>query len=104
MKRVVLALLLYPSSALAQDGQAIWQGTCAVCHTEPLSGAPLVTDKAAWAPRLKKGRQALYQSALKGFTGPKGTEMPAKGGNPSLTDAQVKAAVDYMVSRQGDAR
>lgn len=98
MRRLAFSLLFVSLPCLSQDGESIWKGTCAVCHTEPLSGAPLVTDKAAWAPRLKKGRDALYQSALKGFTGPKGTEMPAKGGNPSLTDAQVKAAVDYMTT------
>jgi cytochrome c5 len=99
-----LVLMLFSGAAAAQSGEEIWQGTCAVCHTEPLSGAPLITDKAAWAPRLKKGKPALYQSALKGFSGPKGGEMPAKGGNASLTDAQVKAAVDYMISRQGEAK
>jgi cytochrome c5 len=100
----LLVLLCFSTAAAAQSGEEIWKGSCQVCHTEPLSGAPLVTDKAAWAPRLKKGREALYQSALRGFTGPKGTEMPARGGNPSLTDAQVKAAVDHMVSRQGEAK
>lgn len=99
MKLLGVLLFAFSMNCFSQDGEAIWKGTCAVCHTEPLSGAPLVTDKAAWAPRLKKGREALYQSALRGFTGPKGTEMPAKGGNASLTDREVRAAVDYMTSR-----
>jgi len=101
MTRFCLVLFL---SALAlkgnaETGEEIWKGTCAACHTEPLSGAPLVTDKAAWAARLSKGKAALYRSALAGFSGPKGTGMPARGGNPSLTDEEVRAAVDYMVSR-----
>lgn len=100
MSRVALAALLaVPVSCFSQSGEAIWKGTCEVCHAEPASGAPLVTDRAAWAARLAKGRAALYRSALGGFTGPKGTEMPARGGNPSLGDEEVKAAVDYMANR-----
>jgi cytochrome c5 len=79
-------------------GREIWLGTCQVCHTADFSGAPMVTDKGAWAPRIGKGKDALYASALKGLVGPKGTEMPARGGNSALTDDQVKAAVDYMVA------
>jgi cytochrome c5 len=58
-----------------------------------VAGAPKAGDKAAWAPRLKTGADALYASALKG----KGA-MPAKGGNNALADADVKAAVDYLTS------
>jgi cytochrome c5 len=90
----------YPEFADAQlaKGREVWLGTCQVCHTADFSGAPMVTDKAAWAPRIEKGREALYKSALGGFAGPKGTQMPPRGGNPSLTDDEVKAAVDYMVA------
>lgn len=98
MTRLLIALAAAAPPALAQVGEEVWKGTCQACHAEPLSGAPLIGSKAAWAPRLAKGRPALYRSALEGHTGPKGTEMPARGGNPSLTDAQVKAAVDYMVN------
>ena len=75
-------------------GEAIYRQSCAVCHTAGVAGAPKLTDKAAWAPRIAQGKNALYNSSLKG----KGA-MPAKGGNPSLSDADVKAAVDYMVSQ-----
>ena len=98
MKRALSAWLLVAAPAWAQDGGAVWKGTCEACHAEPLSGAPLITDKTAWAPRIAKGREALYRSALQGLVGPKGTEMPARGGNASLSDAQVKSAVDYMVT------
>lgn len=97
-------LMLVSSATLAQSGEEIWKGTCLVCHTEPTTGAPQVGDKAAWAPRIAKGKEVLYRSALGGFVGPKGTEMPARGGNPSLGDAQVRAAVDYMISRQGEGK
>jgi len=97
-------LMLLSTSAVAESGEQIWKGSCQVCHTEPSTGAPQFGDWAAWAPRVAKGAQALYRSALGGLVGPKGTEMPARGGDPSLTDAQVKAAVDFMISRQGEAK
>lgn len=74
------------------DGKKIYDATCTACHASGAAGAPKAGDKAAWAPRLKGGANALYASALKG----KGA-MPAKGGNASLADADVKAAVDYLM-------
>ena len=81
-----------------QQGRGIWLGTCEACHANDVAGAPLVTDKAAWKPRLAKGKEALYKSALGGLTGPKGTQMPPRGGNDKLTDDQVKLAVEYMMT------
>ena len=75
------------------DGRKVFEGGCIACHGAGVAGAPKFGDKAAWAPRIKTGMDALYTSALKG----KGI-MPPKGGNPSLSDADVKAAVDYMVA------
>ena len=83
-----------PSAAASGKGEATYRQSCAVCHAAGVAGAPKITDKAAWAPRIAQGKDALYNSSLKG----KGA-MPAKGGNPSLSDADVKAAVDYMVSQ-----
>ena len=80
--------------AAAPDGKSTYNGICQACHAAGLAGAPKFGDKAAWTPRLTKGQQTLYDHALKGFN-----MMPAKGGNPSLSDEQVKAAVDYMVSQ-----
>jgi cytochrome c5 len=73
------------------DGKKIFETTCIVCHGTGVAGAPKAGDKAAWAPRLKTGMDALYTSALKGKNA-----MPARGGNGALTDAEVKAAVDYL--------
>ena len=56
-------------------------------------GAPKAGEKTAWAPRIAKGKPTLYEHAIKGFNA-----MPAKGGNAALADADVKAAVDYMVA------
>ena len=73
-------------------GKSVYDSSCAACHSAGVAGAPKTGDKAAWAPRLKTGKDALYASVLKG----KGA-MPAKGGNASLTEADVKASVDYML-------
>ena len=83
-----------PASAAAAgkaDGKKIFETTCIVCHGTGVAGAPKAGDKAAWAPRLKTGMDALYTSALNGKNA-----MPARGGNGALTDAEVKAAVDYL--------
>jgi cytochrome c5 len=80
-------------AAAAGDGKAVFDKTCMACHATGLAGAPKAGDKAAWEPRLKQGMEALYATSLKG----KGA-MPPKGGATQLSDAEVKAAVDYMVS------
>ena len=72
-------------------GKSVYESSCAACHTAGVAGAPKTGDKAAWAPRLKTGKDALYASVIKG----KGA-MPPKGGNASLADADIKAAVDYL--------
>ena len=85
-----------PKTAQAQAdgaGKATFDSVCSACHGTGVAGAPKFGDKAAWAPRIKTGKNSLYNSALHG----KGA-MPPKGGNPGLSDADVKAAVDYMVS------
>lgn len=86
-------LFALAGQSLAADGKGTFEATCAACHATGAAGAPKIGDKAAWAPRIKD-MNALYASALKG----KGV-MPAKGGNSSLSDADVKAASDYMVSQ-----
>jgi cytochrome c5 len=80
------------ADAAAGGGKSTYDSVCAVCHGAGVAGAPKFGDKAAWAPRIKQGVAVLHASAIKG----KGA-MPPKGGNPSLSDAQVSAAVDYMV-------
>jgi cytochrome c5 len=75
------------------DGKKVYDTSCMACHAAAVAGAPKLGDKAAWAPRIKTGMDVLYASALKGKAA-----MPPKGGNASLADADVKAAVDYMVA------
>ena len=80
------------------DGKTIFGNLCTTCHTNAATGAPVITDKGAWAPRVAQGLDTLVKHATEGFQGSKGL-MPAKGGNPALTDAQVKATVEWMVSQ-----
>ncbi|MBX3607103.1 MAG: cytochrome c5 family protein [Piscinibacter sp.] len=78
-------------------GRTVWLGTCRACHGEGFADAPAVGDRAAWAPRVAKGKPVLYEHALKGFFGPASQMMPPRGGNPALSDEEVRLAVDYMV-------
>ncbi len=79
-------------------GYDVFKKTCAMCHQTGVAGAPKLGDKADWGPRIAQGKDTLYKHAIEGFNGQKGA-MPAKGGNPSLSDDEVKAAVDYIASK-----
>jgi cytochrome c5 len=82
-----------PAAASASDaGKKVYDTYCAACHVAGVAGAPKFADKAAWAPRIATGMDALYGSVIKG----KGA-MPAKGGSPA-SDDDIKAAVQYMVA------
>lgn len=78
------------------DGAKVYNGLCAGCHAVGAGGAPKAGDKGAWGPRIAKGKDTLYSHALNGFQGNNGV-MPARGGNPKLTDDEVRAAVDHLV-------
>ena len=95
------ACALSAASAHAADGEAgksTYNKICAMCHAAGVAGAPKPGDKADWGARLAQGKPVLYKHALEGFTGKKGL-MPAKGGSAALSEADVKAAVDYMASK-----
>jgi cytochrome c5 len=81
------------STSAAPDGKAIYTQTCFACHGTGAAGAPKMGDAAAWKPRIAQGKDTLYTHAIGGFKA-----MPPKGGNASLADADVKAAVDYMTA------
>jgi cytochrome c5 len=76
------------------DGKAVYDKVCFACHAQSVAGAPKLGDKAAWAPRIQTGVDSLMQSVIKG----KGA-MPPKAGNPALTDAEIRAAVEFMISQ-----
>lgn len=77
------------------DGSVIYNNLCAGCHTSGAGGAPKMV-RAEWTARIAQGAETLHRHAIEGFTGSAGM-MPAKGGNPALTDEQVIATVDWMV-------
>ena len=79
-------------------GKGVYDKACALCHAAGVAGAPKLGDKTDWAPRIAQGKDTMYKHAIEGFTGAKGM-MPAKGGSANLTDAEVKAAVDYMADK-----
>ena len=87
---------VFSAPALAADGKAVFEKTCKMCHVPGIAGAPKLGDKAEWASRNKKGMDTLVKNAIDGFKGAKGM-MPPKGGNPTLSDGDVKAAVKYML-------
>ena len=82
------------------DGKTIYDNLCNSCHTAGVAGAPKLGDKAMWGPRIAEGLDTLIKHAIEGYNGPDGNFMPAKGGNPALTDEQVKAAV-HLDRRSG---
>jgi len=84
-----------PAVASADAGKTLYNSACVACHGAGIAGAPKVGDKAAWASRIAQGNATLYEHAIKGFQGKAGV-MPPKGGS-TAPDADVKAAVDYMV-------
>ena len=83
-----------PAAAGPKDGASIYNSVCGACHNTGVAGAPKIDDKAAWAPRVGTGKEALYKSAIGGKNA-----MPAKGGAADLSDAEIKATVDYMLGK-----
>jgi len=76
------------------DGKAVYSKACVACHATGVANAPKLGDKAAWGPRLGAGVDGLMKSVIGG----KGA-MPPKAGNPALSDAEIRAAVEYLVSQ-----
>ncbi len=78
------------------SGEAVYNVSCVACHGPGIAGAPALGKPEAWTERISRGMETLVENAINGYQGTAGF-MPAKGGNPSLSDAQVRAAVEYMV-------
>ena len=84
-----------PAGTVAQGGgEGTYKSACSACHATGIAGAPKLGDKASWVARVAKGKSTLYEHAIKGFNA-----MPAKGGNTTLADADVKAAVDFLLAQ-----
>jgi len=80
----------------AADGGETYNTYCAVCHKSGLNAAPKMGKKAFWIKRVAQGKETVYKHSIEGIRG-----MPPRGGIASLSDEDVKAAVDYMVGRSG---
>jgi cytochrome c5/cytochrome c551/c552 len=89
-----------PGARASMGGDQVFQAVCKTCHEAGIAGAPKVGDNAAWTGPIKKGYETLVQHALNGFQEP-GKVMPARGGNPDLSDVEVQRAVVYMANRSG---
>jgi len=85
------AMLFSMGQAAAADGKAIYDKSCGGCHNNM---APKLGDKEKWAPLIKEGTDKLVAAVIKG----KGA-MPPKGGAASASNDDIKAAVEYMVSK-----
>lgn len=79
------------------DGKVIYDNLCGACHTNGVGLAPTLAQ-AKWSTRIAQGKDVLYKHAIEGYTGPDGGIMPPKGGNPALTEEQIHATVDWMLS------
>jgi len=93
-----IATALAAAAALGATGEETYKARCGLCHDGGAAAAPRISDPAAWASRLAKGKEPVYQGALKGKPD---TAMLPKGGFPELSDAEVRAAVDYMLAQAG---
>ncbi len=83
------------AAAAEHPGKQTYDRFCTSCHTMGAAGAPKTGDKTVWAPRIAQGMDALVQATIVG----KPPGMPAKGLCISCTDAELRAAVEYMVSK-----
>lgn len=93
----VAATILFTASGLAQaerTGEQVYNGPCKTCHEAGVAGAPKLGDKALWGPRIATGMDALIKSATTGKNA-----MPPKGTCMDCTDGELKAAIEYMVSK-----
>ena len=83
-----------PAKTGLPEGELVYQDACASCHETGIQGAPILGSNDAWADRLIKGPDALLQNTLHGIG-----NMPPRGGVPGLSDAEIAAAVKYMINR-----
>jgi len=82
------------TATAGRSGEAVYNAACMACHNSGAAGAPKLGDRAAWSPRIRQGGATLVQHALQGFKG-----MPAKGGCATCSDAEIKAAVEYLTAK-----
>lgn len=93
--RVSTALPM-PVGEVKMTGQEVYNKACAACHAVGVLGAPKTGDKALWEPRFAQGLDTLVTHAVTGIRA-----MPAKGGDPSLTETHIKDSIIYMLGETG---
>ncbi len=86
------------AAAVMLTGPQVYNTACIACHGGGIAGAPTTGDAAAWAPRIAQGMDTLGQNAINGIQGSAGF-MPPKGGRTDLSDAEILAAVQYLVDQ-----
>ena len=79
-----------------KSGEEVTKNVCAMCHAAGLMQAPTIGNKEQWAPRIAQGYETLVKHAIEGIR-----NMPARGGNPDLTDGEVANAVAHMANASG---
>ena len=85
-----------PPVATTLSGPQVYNNACIACHGSGIGSAPILGDADAWAPRIARGEDLLKSHAIGGFTNV--GVMPPKGGRVDLSDEEILAAVEYMVS------
>ena len=91
---IIPQIQLAPVSSKILSGEEVYNAVCMSCHTSGAAGSPMIGNRQQWAERISEGKEHLYEQAINGVG-----VMTAKGGVPTLSDAEVKAAVDYIISK-----
>ncbi|MDX1605592.1 MAG: c-type cytochrome, partial [Candidatus Competibacterales bacterium] len=84
------------SGDTGQSGEQVYNSVCAACHNSGVLNAPKLGDAGAWEERYQKGLDQLVDNAINGYN-----QMPARGGNAALSDAEVRASVVYLLRESG---
>ncbi len=92
--RVEMQKAVAPSDGKPRSAEAVYNAICKACHDAGVAGAPKTGDKAAWAPRIATGSAAMLKSVINGKNA-----MPPRAGDASLSDDELKAAVEYLVGK-----
>ena len=95
-EKMLLALAPPPAAHAPMTGEQIVTKVCGACHGSGVLGAPKIGDAAAWGKRKAAGLAALVASAAKGKN-----SMPPRGGDASLSDDELKAAIQDMLKKSG---
>ena len=95
---ISLLAIFWSTAAVAANGTSVYEQNCRACHGEGVAGAPKSGEMDAWKERLPKGIDAMVTLVIEGVQGYSGA-MPPRGGNPKLSDEQIREAVQYMVDQ-----